>query len=91
MTETTVGIREFKSRLSSYVRRVKSGATVVITDRGRPVGRLVPVSPGLDRRIEDLVRSSLLAWSGRKLEPIVPPVRARGTRTVAALLLEDRE
>jgi len=34
MTQTTVGIQDLKARLSSYMRQVKDGATLVITERG---------------------------------------------------------
>lgn len=43
MNEMTVGVRELKSRLSEYLPRVRAGETVVMTDRGQPVGRIVPV------------------------------------------------
>ena len=39
----TVGVSELKARLSDYLDKVKAGAEVLITDRGRPVARLVPV------------------------------------------------
>jgi prevent-host-death family protein len=39
---TTVGIREMKNRLSDYVRRVRRGETILVTDRGRVVARLAP-------------------------------------------------
>ncbi|MCI0774033.1 MAG: type II toxin-antitoxin system prevent-host-death family antitoxin, partial [Chloroflexi bacterium] len=42
MVERSVGIRELKNRLSKYLRAVKAGQTILITDRGRPVGRLIP-------------------------------------------------
>ena len=42
--EMEAGIRELKSKLSAYMRRVKAGETVVITERGKPIGRIVPVS-----------------------------------------------
>jgi antitoxin (DNA-binding transcriptional repressor) of toxin-antitoxin stability system len=34
------GIRELKSRLSAYLRMVKSGQTVIITERGKVIGYL---------------------------------------------------
>ena len=34
-------VRELKSRLSEYLRRVKAGAEIVVTSRGKPVARLV--------------------------------------------------
>lgn len=36
-----VGIRELKAKLSEYVNRASAGETVVVTDRGTPVARLV--------------------------------------------------
>ena len=39
--EHRIGIRELKSRLSQCIREVKMGATIVVTDRGRPVARIV--------------------------------------------------
>lgn len=37
------GIREVKNRFSEYLRRVKQGEIIVITERNVPVARLVPV------------------------------------------------
>ena len=91
MTQTTVGIRDLKARLSSYMRQVKDGATLVITEHGKPIGRIVPVSLSVEIRLRELIQAGLVAWSGRKLMPMDPVARTRGRRTVAALLLEDRE
>ena len=91
MVEMTVGIRELKAQLSAYIRQVKAGGTVVITERGTPVGRIVPLSPSIEARVRELADTGLVAWSGRKLAPLAPVARTRGQRLVADLLLEDRE
>jgi len=39
-----VGIRELKARLSLYVSEAADGATIVITDRGKPVARLTAIN-----------------------------------------------
>lgn len=39
----SAGVADLKARLSEYLARVKSGEEVLVTDRGRPVARLVPV------------------------------------------------
>jgi len=91
MTQMTVGIRDLKAQLSSYVRQVKAGSMVVITERGKPVGRIVPLSPSVETRMQGLIRAGLMAWSGRRLVPMMPVAQTRGKRTVADLLLEDRE
>jgi len=40
----TAAVSDLKARLSEYLKRVKGGAEILITDRGKPVARLVPVS-----------------------------------------------
>jgi prevent-host-death family protein len=90
MKQITVGVRELKGQLSHYLHEVKAGATLVITERGTPVGRLVPVGASLEERLEELVATHQVAWSGRKLKPTMPSVRGRGDKTVADLLVEDR-
>jgi prevent-host-death family protein len=42
----TVGVRELRQQASRYLREVERGSTVEVTDRGRPVARLVPIPPG---------------------------------------------
>jgi prevent-host-death family protein len=42
----SAGIAELKARLSEYLLRVKAGEEVLVTDRGKPVARLVPVGAG---------------------------------------------
>jgi prevent-host-death family protein len=91
MKPIRVGVREFKGQLSHYLRQVKTGATVVITDRGTPIGRLVPLAASLDERMRDLVAARQILWSGRRLAPSLPRARPRGSKTVAEMLLEDRE
>jgi prevent-host-death family protein len=91
MSQHTVGIRQLKEQLSHYVEQVKTGATVVITERGKPVGRIVPVASSLESRLQQLAEANLLGWSGRKLGSASPVGSVRGAKTVADVLLEDRE
>jgi prevent-host-death family protein len=42
----TIGVRELRQQASKYLRDVERGATIEVTDRGRPVARLVPVPKG---------------------------------------------
>jgi prevent-host-death family protein len=91
MTQVTVGVRELKAQLSHYLRRVRAGATVVITDRGQPVGRLAPLGTTAEARQHELIEVGMAAWSGRRLPPANSAPRVRGDQAVADLLLEDRE
>ena len=38
-----IGVRELRQHASRYLARVRAGETIEVTDRGRPVARLVPV------------------------------------------------
>jgi prevent-host-death family protein len=51
----TIGLRELNQNPSKAVARVRAGETIVVTDRGRPVLRLVPedVQPGVLRHLID--------------------------------------
>ena len=46
----TAAVSELKARLSKYLNRVKTGEEVLITDRGNPVARLLPISRGMTGR-----------------------------------------
>ena len=40
----TTAISELKAHLSEYLNQVKSGDEVLVTDRGKPVARIIPIS-----------------------------------------------
>ena len=91
MSEIWVGVRDLKSRLSEYLRQVKQGHTVIITEHGHPVGRLLPVEQPLDERLKALQEAGMVAWNGRKLEQITPPAINHSKQQVSDLLVEMRE
>ncbi|HEX9270212.1 MAG TPA: type II toxin-antitoxin system prevent-host-death family antitoxin [Candidatus Limnocylindria bacterium] len=39
----SIGVRELRQQASRYLREVERGYAIEVTDRGRPVARLVPV------------------------------------------------
>ena len=91
MSEVKVGLRELKTHLSQYMRQVKSGDTIVITEHGRPVGRIVPAPKSLDDQIQALLVGGLIDWNGQHLPPVKHKPRVRGRKTVSDMLIEDRE
>lgn len=91
LQQTEIGVRQLKANLSSYLSQVKAGGTVLITEHGRPIGRIVPVVESVTDRLEQLEQAGIIAWSGQAMAPLTPLGTAIGERTVAELLLEDRE
>ena len=91
MRERSIGIRELKSKLSECVREVKGGATIIVTEHGKRVARLVPETDSVEERLEALKNSGTVLWSGRRLGRTKPEARARGKRTVSDIVVENRE
>jgi prevent-host-death family protein len=91
MAELNVGLRELKTHLSAYMRQVKSGRTIVITEHGRAVGRIVPAPKSLDEQLQALLVSGLAEWNGERLPPVEHKPRVRGKKTVSDLVIENRE
>lgn len=88
--QTEIGIRELKARLSTYLRRVRAGETIIITDRGKPVGRIVPVKQSIQNQLEVLREAGIISWDGESLPQMAPVARIQGGQTVAVILIEDR-
>jgi len=91
MSERRIGIRELKSKLSECVREVRQGQTIVVTERGRAVARLIPDTTTVRDRLTALKDAGGIQWSGRRLGRTKPVARARGKRTVADMVSENRE
>lgn len=88
----TVGVRELKSRLSEYLKRVAAeGERIVVTDRGRPVAVITPAAsePNVDR-LEELLGSGLARWSGGKPRGARRLARLVHGPSVAEAISEDR-
>ena len=73
-----IGIREAKINLSKLLKNIQKGGEVVITDRGRPVGKLIPVtqdSLSLTERITELERQGLIEpFKTKKAKPLPSPL-----------------
>jgi len=91
MSERRIGIRELKSTLSECIREVKSGGTLVVTEHGDPVARVIPEAVSLRDRLDALRKAGSIAWSGRRLRRTKPVARVPSGRSVAELVSENRE
>jgi prevent-host-death family protein len=86
-----VGVRELRQNLSVYLRRVRRGETLEVTERGRPVATLHPIvgqNHGL-ARLE--ARGIPLRRGGGNLADLSPPVKVKLKRRLGEVLEELRE
>jgi prevent-host-death family protein len=87
----TVGIRELKAHLSRHLKRVRSGARLTVTERGRSIATISPVDAPVDVDwAHRLVADGRARWSGGKPVGNRQPVRIGGSRTVSGAVIEDR-
>ena len=92
----TVGIRELKNSLSEYLRRVRSGESVFVTDRGEIVAELTPPGrdssdPSVPPGLSALVRRGL-ATAGAATNPgLYLHLPRKGPRNVTSAQLFDEE
>lgn len=91
----TTGVAELKAHLSRYLDHVKGGQEVVITERGRPVAKLVPLQRAKRResRRQRLARAGLLLMGPGRLRASLlrPPAGPRLGAGVLQTLLAERE
>jgi antitoxin (DNA-binding transcriptional repressor) of toxin-antitoxin stability system len=87
----TVGIRELKTHLSRHLRRVRLGARLLVTERGRVIATIDPVETSDHGGwAHALVAAGHARWGGGKPEGCRPPVATTSRHTVSAAVLEDR-
>ena len=83
-------VHEAKARLSQILREVQHGATVTITDRGRPVAHVtgIPESDDIAARLDRLAREGALVRGNGTLDALRPVARRPGA---LRRFLRDRE
>lgn len=81
------GVRDLRDHLSRYLERVRSGEELTVTDRGRPIARLVPV--GDTNTFDRLIADGLIvpAASRRRARP---KARVAATGPVSDLVAAQR-
>lgn len=91
---STVGIRDLKNHLTSYLRRTRKGEELVVTDRGKPIALIQPIQSAaqpisLEARMAKLAAEGLISLSdGRRLKKF-KPIKVSGKPT-SQLIIEDR-
>lgn len=85
----TVGIRQAKNRLSEFLRKVRAGERVVITERGKPIAEITKPRGAGDERLEAMVRDGEAIWGGGKPKGSKKPAKVKGA-SMSDAVIEDR-
>jgi prevent-host-death family protein len=92
MARNVVGARELKTRLGTYLQRVREGRTLVVTDRGEPVAELrpLPSDDSLSLALRKLSTRGAVTLPTTDVLTAFRPIRNRGA-SVSDAVQEDRE
>lgn len=84
------GVKELKNRLSYYLRKVKKGEKVLVTERERIIATIVPMEMVEEgSRLLSLVNEGFASWKGGKPAGSKNPVKIRG-KSISEIVIEDR-
>jgi len=85
-----VGVKELKDHLSGYIKKVKSGETLIVTERGRPVAYMTRIGQeDIMDEVLPLIKEGVVEWKGGKPKgnPKAPAIKGKPT---SEIVLEDR-
>ena len=82
-----VGARRLRHELSDILKRVWEGESFEITDRGKPVARLVPL-PERESLWDRLVADGKIIPASRPFHPLPKPIRVRNPKMTISEALE---
>ncbi len=86
----SIGVRELRQNASLYLREVKRGETVEVTERGEPIARLVPI-PKTEGTYERLVAEGRIRPAEGDWRDLGPPLEPKpGERPLSEVLEEMR-
>jgi prevent-host-death family protein len=90
----TVGSREFKNRMGRYMKAVRQGQSLLLTERGKPVAKVVPPDPEPDSELTLMDVLKRLEAEGKirlAKHPLSKfrPISSRG-KSASEMIIEDR-
>ena len=85
----SIGIRELRQNASLYLRLVRAGEVIEVTDRGEPIAHLTPVPD--ESPLERMRREGRIRPAKKSASTLPMPVESEpGTTTLSAALIEAR-
>jgi prevent-host-death family protein len=86
-----IGVRELRQNLSVYLRRVRRGESLEVTERGRPVALLQPIVAADDKLAQLEARGLALRRGAGNLADLPRPAKVELNRPLSEVLDELRE
>lgn len=84
----SVGVRELRQNLSVYLRRVRAGERLTVTEHNVPVAELIPLHAD-DDPLARLVAEGRILPARRSLRDLPPPVEVAGGAEETGRILDE--
>lgn len=90
-----VGTREFKNRLSHYLRCVRDGEVIFVSDRGEVIAEVKRVAPARRKKksqgqlLSDMAARGEVSPGTGKFQPF-KPLKLEPGKSLSKMILEDR-
>ena len=89
--QNRIGVREIRQDASIILERVEEGEEFIITNRGVPVARLLPIDIDEDALIEEMIANGdILEAEGNLWDLPLPTFKVNG-KSATQQLIEERE
>jgi prevent-host-death family protein len=87
-----IGLREANLHFSKYVKMVKDGKEVVLTERGMPIAVIKPIphEGETESRVKVLEEQGILKRARKGAFPVHKPITIRG-KPISEIVAEERE
>ena len=92
----TAATADLRRHLSRYLKRVRRGERIVVTDRGEPIAEMVPYQPvrpsdAVTAQLASLAAQGYLSLPHAPLPVIALPDKTRSGEPAATAIADDRE
>jgi len=89
--QNRIGVREIRQDASTILARVEEGEEFIITNRGVPIARLIPMDKDDDQLIDEMIANGdILEADGNLWELPAPTFKVKG-KSASQHLAEERE
>jgi prevent-host-death family protein len=85
-----IGIRELKENMSRYMKKVRAGERIIVTDRKNDVAIIMPIGiKAGEEKLYQFIQRGLASWSGGRPEGMPSRIVSKGM-SVSSAVVEDR-
>lgn len=85
-----VGIRQLKENLGRYMKKIRVGEKIILTDRKKEVAIIMPYGENKnEEKLYSLIQRGVASWSGVKPKGMANRIVSKG-KSVSSAVTEDR-